>query len=152
VILRRPASAEALASTVVDWLSAGIDTVLCLMEEPEIRRLGLDGEGEMCRRAGIEFIPFPIADFGVPASADQLAPVLREVTAKLRAGASVGVHCYGSVGRSGLVSACLLVALGYEPVEACHVVSKARGVPVPETTEQRRWIEASAPALRAIGS
>jgi len=150
-ILLRPASGAAVASTVVDWLSAGFDMVLCLMEAQEMQRLGLESEGEMCRRACIEFISFPIADFGVPVSSDKIAPMLREVATKLRAGASVGVHCYGSVGRSGLVSACLLVALGYEPVEACHVVSKARGVPVPETSEQRRWIEASVPALRGLG-
>jgi protein-tyrosine phosphatase len=150
-ILRRPAAGAALPTAIVDWLAVGIDTVLCLLEESEVRRLGLEGEGEACRQAGLEFMAFPIPDFGVPASVARLAPILREIGSKLRAGASVGVHCYGSVGRSGLVSSCLMVALGYEPIEAFHVVSKARGVPVPETPEQRRWIEASVPALRDLG-
>ena len=149
-IVRRPASGAALPSTVVSWLSAGIETVVCLMEPSELRGLGLEGEGDACRAAGIDFVACPIADFGVPGSTLSIAPVLRHIAATLRRGGTVGIHCQQSVGRSGLVASSLLVALGSEPVEAFHVVSKSRGRPVPETAEQRRWIEAATPALRAL--
>jgi hypothetical protein len=48
------------------------------------------------------------------------------------------------------VASCVLVALGFEPVEAFHVISKSRGTTVPETAEQRRWVEAAVPALREL--
>ena len=149
-ILRRPASAASLQATIVDWLAAGIGTVVCLMEPSEMAELGLAAECDACGQAGLAFLAFPIRDFGVPTSVDEIAPALREIATAVRQGGSVGIHCQQSVGRSGLVTSCVLVALGFEPVEAFHVISKARGRPVPETTEQRRWIEAAKPALRAL--
>jgi protein-tyrosine phosphatase len=150
-ILLRPASGPVLQATVEDWHSAGIETVVCLMEEGELRSLGIEREGDVCREAGLEFIALPIVDFGVPGSTAEIAPVLREIAVTLRRGSRVGIHCRQSVGRSGLLACSLLVALGFEPIEAFHTVSKSRGVSVPETSEQRRWIEAAKPALRALG-
>ena len=48
------------------------------------------------------------------------------------------VHCRQGIGRSGLVAACLLVRKGISPGAAVEMVSAARGVSVPETTEQTR--------------
>ncbi len=149
-ILRRPRSAEAIDRTVAEWLAAGIDAVVCLLVDTEVADLGLGREPQACREAGIDFIAFPIEDFGVPASAARIVPVLQRIVAALRQGASVGIHCNQSVGRSGLVASCVLVALGFEPVEAFHVISKSRGTTVPETAEQRRWVEAAVPALREL--
>jgi protein-tyrosine phosphatase len=149
-ILRRPRSAEALDDVVADWLGAGIDSVVCLLADDERRDLGLDREAAACREAGLAFIEFPIEDFGVPTSTARIVPVLQRIVTALRQGGSVGIHCNQSVGRSGLLASCVLVALGFEPVEAFHVISKSRGTTVPETSEQRRWIEAAKPALRAL--
>jgi protein-tyrosine phosphatase len=149
-ILRRPQSGDALDDVIPEWLAAGIDTVICLLEHDELRGLGLEREGEACRKAGLAFIELPIADFGVPASTARIMPVVQRIIVTLRQGGSVGIHCNQSVGRSGLLTSCVLVALGFEPVEAFHVISKSRGTTVPETSEQRRWIEAARPALRAL--
>ncbi len=149
-ILRRPGSADALDDVVAEWLAAGIDAVVCLLEDGERRGLGLEREAEACREAGLTFIDLPIEDFGVPTSAARIMPVVQRIVAALRQGGSVGIHCNQSVGRSGLLSSCVLVALGFEPVEAFHVISKSRGTTVPETSEQRRWIEAAKPALRTL--
>jgi hypothetical protein len=43
--------------------------------------------------------------------------------------------------RSALVAASLLVAAGEEPAAALRTIERARGVPVPETAAQRRWVE-----------
>jgi hypothetical protein len=40
-----------------------------------------------------------------------------------------------------LVAACLLVTKGLDPQPAVESVSAARGVAVPETREQRQWID-----------
>lgn len=149
-ILRRPASAEAVDAAIADWLAAGMDMVVCLLDHDEVAQLGLEGEAEACGRAGLVFVHCPIEDLGVPASTARIVPVLQRIGDTLRRGGSVGIHCQQSIGRSGLMASCLLVAFGFEPVEAFHVISKSRGMPVPETQEQRRWIVASMPALRAL--
>jgi hypothetical protein len=43
------------------------------------------------------------------------------------------------VGRSGVLAACVLAALGEDPDRAFDRVSRARGCPVPDTAEQRAW-------------
>ncbi|MGD0220914.1 MAG: hypothetical protein ABSF71_01145 [Terriglobia bacterium] len=58
----------------------------------------------------------------------------------IRAGRHVAVHCRQSVGRSGLVAAAVMVALGSPLDAALHDISIARGVTVPETQEQRDWL------------
>ena len=67
--------------------------------------------------------------------------IVEELDAELRKGINVVIHCRQGVGRSGLVGACLLVTTGLESQIAIERISDARGVQVPETAEQRRWIE-----------
>jgi len=62
-------------------------------------------------------------------------------------GESVVVHCREGVGHAGLIAVALLIEAGLGPEEAIRRVSKARGVSVPETAEQRLWIESFAAAL-----
>jgi protein-tyrosine phosphatase len=89
----------------------------------------------------------PIADRGVPAPDADIYDVLRKIDSELRQGKNVVVHCRQSVGRAGLVTAALLVERGLDPEEAIRRVSVARGAPIPETIEQRLWIDAFAAAL-----
>jgi len=65
----------------------------------------------------------------------------------LSKGKNVLVHCRQGIGRSGLVAASLLVKKGISPGAAIESVSAARGMPVPETAEQRDWIDHYAVAL-----
>jgi hypothetical protein len=46
-----------------------------------------------------------------------------------------------------LVAACLLVKKGMSPGAAVELLSAARGLTVPETAEQRDWIDHYAAAL-----
>jgi hypothetical protein len=70
--------------------------------------------------------------------------VIRLVVAELLAGRGVVVHCWGGVGRSGLIAAGALVAFGRTPHEASHAVhqaiSKAGLGPWPESDWQRRFL------------
>ena len=89
----------------------------------------------------ISFISFPIPDRGVPSSLQEAASLILGITAQLEAGKNVAVHCRQGIGRSGLIAAGTLVASGVGAEEAMQAVTSARGVPVPETTEQRLWTE-----------
>lgn len=60
------------------------------------------------------------------------------------------VHCRQGIGRSGLVAARLLAKKGTSPGAAIEMVSAARGLAVPETAEQREWIDRYAATLSVL--
>jgi protein-tyrosine phosphatase len=95
----------------------------------------------------LDFYSFPIADRQVPTSEAKLGEILDKMNNALSTGRNVLIHCRQGVGRSGLVAACLLIKSGMSPGAAVEAVSAARGVSVPETAEQRDWIERYSPAF-----
>jgi len=143
----RPRGGDWLADEVADWKRAGIAAVLTLLEPQEEEDLDLRGESAEVRKQGLDFSSYPIPDRQVPASEAKLAQVLEELDRKLSSGKNVLVHCRQGVGRSGLVAACLLVKRGISPGAAVEKISAARGVAVPETEEQREWIDHYATAF-----
>ena len=40
-----------------------------------------------------------------------------------------------------MLAACVLVTNGYSPDAAFRTIEEARGCPVPDTQEQRQWVE-----------
>jgi protein-tyrosine phosphatase len=48
----------------------------------------------------------------------------------------------GGIGRSSLVAVGLLVKEGRSVDDACRIMCDARGMEVPETAEQRAWLDA----------
>jgi protein-tyrosine phosphatase len=77
----------------------------------------------------------------VPVSTEAALSAIGAITAQLDAGKNVAVHCRQGIGRSGLVASGVLMISGTKADEAMRIVSSARGISVPETPEQRRWIE-----------
>jgi len=143
----RPRGGDWLDDEVGAWRRAGIDAVASLLTEEEASDLGLEQERELCEAKGIRFHSLPIVDRGVPAShADTLA-FLRGLDAALNRGANVAVHCRQGIGRSGLIAVGLLVENGLTPEAAVRRTSDARGIAIPETEEQRGWIDRLAATL-----
>jgi protein-tyrosine phosphatase len=121
----------------------GVDVLVSLLPPDQVADLDLSGEPTAAARAGLAFRSLPIADFGVP-DPDAVARPLRELSAVLNRGQHLAIHCWGGVGRSSLVAAALLVLRGIDADSAWARIAEARGVPVPETDEQRRWVYALA--------
>lgn len=119
---------------------AGVDVLVCLLTPAERAELALSDESAAALRAGLDFHAHPVADFGVP-DPTQIQPLLDTLTHRLHEGRHVAVHCRGGIGRSSLLAAALLVRLGSDPEQAWQVIADARGVPVPETDEQRQWLD-----------
>jgi len=143
----RPRGGDWLRDDVASWKRAGIDTVLSLLTPDEERDLDLRDEAGEAKAQGMGFGSFPVPDRQVPRSEAEWAEVLEKVTRALSEGKNVVVHCRQGIGRSGLVAACLLVRRGMSPGAAVELVSAERGVSVPETSEQRDWIDQYAVAL-----
>lgn len=143
----RPRGGDWLQDDIADWKRAGVNTVLSLLTPTEQQELHLRDEAQEVRKQELEFVSFPIPDREIPRSESQLGEVLEQLSRSLSDGRNVVVHCRQGVGRTGLIAACLLVKSGMSPGAAVDALSAARGVSVPETTEQREWIDHYAPAF-----
>jgi protein-tyrosine phosphatase len=143
----RPRGGDWLQDEISNWKRAGIGSIVSLLTPEEEMDLDLRDESRESSAHGLEFISFPIPDRQVPRSEAKLAAALDKISDVLSAGKNVVVHCRQGVGRSGLVAACLLVKNGMSPGAAVEKVSAARGVAIPETIEQREWIDHYAAAF-----
>jgi protein-tyrosine phosphatase len=143
----RPRGGDWLPDELTSWKHAGIDVVLSLLTPEEQRNLDLIMEAAESQKQGLVFTSFPIPDREVPASEAKFSEALRGASEGLSRGKNLLIHCRQGVGRTGLFAACLLIRTGMSPSAAVDIVSAARGVSVPETIEQRDWIERYAPAV-----
>lgn len=119
--------------------AAGVDILVCALTDEDFEDAGLTGEPEAAIAAGLEFVHLPIPDWTVP-DRDQILPVLRDLAARLDAGAGIVTHCWAGIGRSSLLAASIMVLRGLEPDDAWARITKARGYPVPDTEQQREWV------------
>jgi protein-tyrosine phosphatase len=87
------------------------------------------------------FISFPIPDYSVPQSVTRTKEVCLELSKYLKQGKSVLIHCRQGIGRSSIIAAVVLVSLGLTIYDALKIISEARKRPVPETAEQKFWLE-----------
>jgi protein-tyrosine phosphatase len=140
-ILSRPRAGEWLEDQLAGWRAAGIGTVVSLLDAEEVRELDLGAVPALCARHAITYLSFPIADRGVPSSRNEAIDCARRLAAEVAAGRTVAVHCRAGIGRSSLMAAAILVLLGREPSGALDLIATSRGVPVPDTDEQRDWVQ-----------
>jgi protein-tyrosine phosphatase len=131
-----------------DWLEndlqrihmAGIQTIVSTIETSEARELGLAEEGRTVERLGMRFISYPLQDRSVPSRREDFTEFVLKLGRRLQSGEKIGVHCQGCIGRSTVVTASILIKLGWAAERALDEIEKARGCSVPDTEEQRDWI------------
>lgn len=140
-IVPRPRGSDWLERDVQNWRREGLDVLVSMLTAEEDRELELGSEAVQCHDRGIEFISFPVVDRGVPVDQESFAELAHALAAKLSVGLKVGVHCRQGIGRSALLVAAVLLAVGVELESVLKSITAARGFAVPETPEQRRWIE-----------
>ena len=143
----RPRGGDWLEDELSSWHRAGISTVVSLLTRDKEQSLDLRKEARVVKAQAMNFTSFPIPDREVPSSQTVLAGALEKINADLSSGKNVLIHCRQGIGRSGLVAACLLGTKGWDPSAAGEQVGAARGLAIPETAEQRRWIDQYAVSL-----
>jgi len=120
---------------------AGIDLVVSALTFAENEELGLVEESRCCQTRGIEFLSLPIEDRSVPNSSADFTELLDSVTNFLRKGKAVAIHCRAGIGRSSMIVASALIHIGLTTESAFRSIEESRGCPVPDTREQRQWVE-----------
>lgn len=150
-ISARPRGGDWLEDEIRAWREAGVDVIVSLLTPDEVASLGLQRETELSEQAGLEFLSLPIVDRSIPALDSHTLDFLERIETALDQGKRIAVHCRQGIGRSGLIAASLLVARGAPPAIAVERVGRARRIMVPETSEQRAWIDSFAATLSPAG-
>ena len=146
-IMPRPRGGDWLEDEIQSWRRAGVDVVVSLLTRDEQAELSLLDEEALCRASDIDFVSIPIVDRGVPSSLTEFTGHMSKLAEQLRSGKNIAVHCRQGIGRAALVAVCLLILSGMAPAAGIERVGTARGCSVPETPEQRRWVNDFAKSL-----
>ena len=140
-IVARPRGDEWLEDEMNRWRQSQIDIVVSLLTQAENRELGLEKEAAKSMEQGLQFLVFPIVDRAVPSSLWETRMFVENLTTLLAQGKNVAIHCRQGVGRSALLAASLLVNSGIDVSDAFRQIEIVRGCPVPDTLEQKQWVE-----------
>jgi protein-tyrosine phosphatase len=132
-----------------DWLfddlrilrQAGVDVVVSALTASEVEELGLSAEAQECTQNGLIFISFPIEDRSLPTDQAKFESLVEQLLQYSKNGKAIAVHCRAGIGRSSLIATCVLVKMGLPPEAALRALEQSRGCPVPDTPEQRQWVE-----------
>jgi protein-tyrosine phosphatase len=141
-----PRSGAWLDGDIGSLRESGIDLLVTAITSEELAKLHLGELAACCFRQSISHVHFPIGNLKAP-PLERATPLLEAWKHQLNAGRGVAMHCFASVGRSPTLAAALLVMSGVRPAEAWSRVERARGREVPDTLEQRRWVEALVPKV-----
>lgn len=139
-LVPRPRGGDWLEDEVQAWSQAGLEVIVSLLTDEENADFELTREADLCRAKGLLFYSLPVTDRSVPASKHDALNLLTRLEELLAEGKNIGIHCRQSIGRAALLAAGLMTLFGVEPDEAFQRLSAARGLPVPETPEQQKWV------------
>ncbi|HVI74691.1 MAG TPA: cyclin-dependent kinase inhibitor 3 family protein [Anaeromyxobacteraceae bacterium] len=106
--------------------ACGTTTLVVLLEEWEMARIGLASLLERAGRAGLEVLWYPIPDGTAPSNVESTLELVHRIVEGLTSGRTVVVHCHGGIGRSGTITASCLVAAGVDPDRALELVRRER--------------------------
>ncbi len=129
-------------------LGAGMQVFIDLTEPDELPAyMKLLTERAAAHAVAISHQRFPIVDLGLP-TREQMIAILDCIDASIAAGRRVYVHCWGGIGRTGMVVACYLVRRGLDAPHALDKITKGwctsgrRGsIPrSPETPAQMQFV------------
>lgn len=140
-IVLRPRAGRWLDDDMRLMREAGVDVLVSMLPTEEATQLGIADESAACERAGMCYLSYPIPDGEAPSSISSFKTFVDTLRRELHAGQSVAVHCRASIGRSSLLLAAVLCAEGFTPQDAFKRLSMARGMRVPDTSEQVDWVE-----------
>lgn len=136
----RPEGWELIEESAQGWRDAGLDVIVSMLEHDEAADLGLASQEQACRAAGLDYINCPVPDHGTPEDEGAVLSAVDLALAHLDQGRRLAAHCFAGIGRSPLFVACVLVRHGIGAETAWQSLNAARGLRLPDTQAQRRWV------------
>ena len=110
---------------------AGVDVLVSALTTGDQHRLGFGDTAATAAAYGLEFLPFPVGDGGIPREeAAKVVGMAGHLAAQVRAGRFVVTQCFGGIGRSTLLACTTLVLLGIAPGDALSRVAGGSEMPV----------------------
>lgn len=132
--------ASHLAAELLALKALKVEGLCSLLDNNEIKHIGLESEGSLCKHLGIDFWHFPISDAQPPKNIAEAHQLILDLVKHAQAGKKLVLHCYGGIGRSGTIALAVLHHLGYSLEEMMKKATLIRGFHVPQTFSQENWL------------
>jgi len=140
-VMAKPVSGEWIENEFTGIASEGILQIVSLLELNEAYDVGLRDEKVLAEKNGMLYISFPIKDRGIPESAEQFGKLASKIYHQIEIGKSTVIHCRSGIGRAAILAAATLLFCGFKTDDAFKHIAAKRGVRVPDTEEQAKWVE-----------
>lgn len=132
-----------LNSDLTTLKAQGIHHILCLLTDWELRKYRVPCLLKEYNDAGFSYTHYPIPDAMIPEDISEFMGIIWElIHVHIQQGNRVLIHCYGGLGRTGLIGACLLLSLDdkLHPDEAISQIRNIRGPRAVQSVKQYNFI------------
>ncbi|XP_072222186.1 cyclin-dependent kinase inhibitor 3 [Leuresthes tenuis] len=130
-----------LQSDVDELQNQGVQDVFVFCTRGELKKYRVPSLLEVYQQRGftVHHVPFPDGD--VP-ELEQCFQILEELRVCLESGRRTVIHCYGGLGRSALIAACLLLQLSLTMTanKAIEILREHRGGGAIQTVKQYNFL------------
>ncbi|XP_028845622.1 cyclin-dependent kinase inhibitor 3 [Denticeps clupeoides] len=130
-----------LQTDVGELQNQGVEDIFVFCTRGELQRYRVPCLLEAYTQRGLTVHHLPFPDGGTP-ELPQCCQILEELQASLQASRRTVIHCYGGLGRSGLIAACLLLQLSVSmtPNKAIEILRELRGAGAIQTVKQYNFL------------
>ncbi|HZW00119.1 MAG TPA: ADP-ribosylglycohydrolase family protein, partial [Candidatus Deferrimicrobium sp.] len=115
-----------LDSDATSLRQQGIDLLVLLVEDKELRRCQVTEIGTVLPAHGLDLLRFPIVDPELPDDGTAYRRLVADLVERTRSGARVAIACRGGLDRTGMTAGCLLREAGLPAAVAIERVHSAR--------------------------
>ena len=139
--MAKPVYSKDMGDEFAGIAKTGIKQIVSLLEDHEANEVGLNDEHLLTKQHGMHFVSYPIRDRSLPESIDIFSKFTKDLYHQIAGGRSTVIHCWAGIGRTGIVTAGVLLHCGFSTKEAFDHISLQRGLQVPDTLEQYNWLK-----------
>lgn len=131
-----PKQADGLVHFFENLREIRINHVVNLLDNNDLRELGLLEEPSIARSLGLNYTSFPIEDFSFPHDTKAFIALAKSLKAEILNKQIIAIHCRAGIGRSSLLAAAILASFAFPKDKIFEHISLHRKVNVPDKEEQ----------------